>query len=298
MCIGSYWTSLILALLLLASCTSNRNKEKKLIIHDIDLKLSHEQEIDTKLSTLGIIDMTALSNKKILDNFNLKVARYDKNKDEIFSIVLLDKNGNGLHNDFNVDLIALAPNNWSELNGDRFWRLNFVPLKENHSIYIYNHFETIVAIGKSMIKTSLSSPTNDFITFPYTIPSLVKTTIDEDILNFSELTEQKKLIFFEFWGTWCKPCVEQIPDIKELVKKYNDKLIIIGISERDKIDKLKKFTTHFDMSWPQIQMDKQISKSFGEVTMFPLGILYDQNGKLISYGVKPKKIIKVLSKYD
>ena len=52
------------------------------------------------------------------------------------------------------------------------------------------------------------------------------------------------------------------------------------------------------MDWPQIQMDINISKSFGEVHWFPLGILYDQNGKLISYGITPKEIMKVLSKYD
>lgn len=292
------WSVVILHLLFLFSCTSNQTMEKTLIIHDIDLKLAHEQEIDIKLSGLGVIDVTALSNKNVLDNLNLKVAKSNENTDEMFSIVLLDKNGNGMHNDFNIDLIALAPNNWLELNGERFNLLNFIPLKENQSIYIYGHFETLVEIDESMVKTSLSSPTDELITFPYSIPPLVKTTIDEKKLNFSELKEHKKLILFEFWGTWCKPCVAQIPDIKQLNAMYKDQIIIIGVSSNDELPTLIEFTSKNKMDWPQIQMDINISKSFGEVHWFPLGILYDQNGKLISYGITPKEIMKVLSKYD
>jgi hypothetical protein len=111
------------------SCTSNQTAEKTLFVDDIDLKLAHEQRIDMKLASLGIIDITDLTSKNALDNLNLKVARSSTNIDEMFSIVLLDKNGNGLHSDLNVDLIALAPNQWAVLDGSRFSYLNFVPFK-------------------------------------------------------------------------------------------------------------------------------------------------------------------------
>lgn len=285
----------LVVILFLFSCLSNKTKEEKLVIHGIDLKLAHEQEIDFKLSDLGIIDISALSNNNVIDNLNLKVARSIENTDEMFSIVLLDKNGNGFHNDFDIDLIALAPNNWLELNGERFNRLNFVPLKENQSIYIYNHFETLANIDERIIKTLLSTPTDEFITFPYVIPPLVKTTIDEKKLNFSELKGNNKLILFEFWGTWCKPCLAQIPDLKKLVKDYGDRITIVGISSNDKKEKLIELTSMLSMDWPQIQMDVDISMNFGEPLWFPLGILYDQNGTLIRYGTTPKEIIEVLS---
>jgi thiol-disulfide isomerase/thioredoxin len=280
------------------SCTSNQTAEKTLFVDDIDLKLAHEQEIDIKLASLGIIDITDLTSKEVLDNLNLKIARSSTNIGEMFSIVLLDKNRNGLHSDLNVDLIALAPNQWDVLDGRRFSYLNCVPFKENQSIFIYDHFETIIELNEELVRTSLSEPTDNFTTFPYTIPPLLKTTVKGDVLNFIELTESEKLIFFEFWGTWCKGCVQQIPDLKELYDKYNDKIVIIGINEKDKIEKVKAFTQQFEMNWPQIKMDEQISKSFGEEHAFPLGVLFDQNGRLIGYGIKPKKIITVLSRSE
>ena len=148
--------SFSLILLLFSVCCSKPTKYNILDIRAIDLILKYEQEIDIKLSNLEIIDITALTNQKIIDNLNLKLARINENSDEIFSIVLLDKNGNGSHNDFDIDLIALAPNNWLELNGERFNHLNFVPIKENQTIYIYDHYETILDIDERMVKTSLS----------------------------------------------------------------------------------------------------------------------------------------------
>jgi thiol-disulfide isomerase/thioredoxin len=216
----------------------------------------------------------------------------------MFSIVLLDKNGNGLHDDFGIDLIALAPNNWLELNGERFNHLNFVPIKENQAIYIYDHFEAIRDINERMAKTSLSKRADDYITFPYTIPQLVKNTIDDEAIDFRELTEKKKFVYFEFWGTWCKPCVAQIPDLKRLEKEYGDQVMIVGISSNDKKEKLIEVVSKLNMAWPQIQMDEEISEAFGNVYSFPLGVLYDQHGKLISFGIKPKDITRVLSRNE
>jgi hypothetical protein len=56
------------AILFLFSCISNQTWEEKLVIQDIDLKLAHDQEIDIRLSSLGIIDITSLSNSSVLDN--------------------------------------------------------------------------------------------------------------------------------------------------------------------------------------------------------------------------------------
>lgn len=280
----------------LFSCTSG-TKETELIVTDLELKLKHENLIDLKLSQLGIIDITALTNENTIGDLNLKVAK-TKFADENFTLILLDKNGNGKHNDYNIDLLALAPNNWSVLNARRFLDLNFFPFQVNNSINIYKQFNTVIDINEDIVTVSKSTPSDTFHTFPYRIPELVRTTINETGLDFRELTKHNKLIFFEFWGTWCKPCVEQIPDLIDLNEKFDDKLLIVGINSNDDLLDLKSYVTKRNMNWIQIQMDEELSKSFGEVFTFPLGILFDQYGKLISYGIKPKDIIKVLDKQD
>lgn len=288
---------LILFVLILMSCSYQRQGRKVLAVHDLELELADESLLEQKLSSLGIIDITALIKQRTIDQLHLKLARnIDAKNADVISIVLLDKNGNGSHNDFGEDMIALAPNNWNKINAFRFDRLNFSPIQENQTLLIRDHYMTISELGELEVKITPSQATNDYITFPYSIPQITRNSIHGEKQNFQELTGQGKLIYIEFWGTWCKPCVAQIPDIKKLQNKYNDQLIIIGISSNDELSKLRDYTQRATMEWPQIQMDEEISKSFGGVFAFPLGVLFDDGGKLIKYDITPKEILSVLDK--
>jgi thiol-disulfide isomerase/thioredoxin len=288
---------IILVLLILFSSSCNRNDKTILLMRDIELKMDYESVIETKLAELDIIDITAFVKPSTIEKLHLKLARNIKANDkEGITMILLDINGNGLHNDYGVDMMALAPNNWDVLNADRFNRLNFLPINQNQVLLINNQYLTISEVTESEISLTPAQPTDDFITFPYYIPKLSRNSIDGEMLDFQGLTQQGRLIYFEFWGTWCKPCVAQIPDLKQLQNKYKDQLIIIGIDHDDELSKLKEFTAKVKMDWPQIQNDEDINRSFGGVYLYPLGVLYNSDGKLIRYDISAKEIIAVLSK--
>jgi len=46
--------------------------------------------------------------------------------------------------------------------------------------------------------------------------------------NLSEL--EGKTVLFDFWATWCSPCIAEIPKLKELVAKYGDSFVLVSIS--------------------------------------------------------------------
>jgi thiol-disulfide isomerase/thioredoxin len=41
-----------------------------------------------------------------------------------------------------------------------------------------------------------------------------------------------KIVFIEFWGTHCPPCVYSIPHYIELTKKYKDKLVMFAVESQ------------------------------------------------------------------
>lgn len=46
-----------------------------------------------------------------------------------------------------------------------------------------------------------------------------------------------KTVLIDFWGSWCQPCLEALPDIKELNKKYSGKnVVVLGVSCLEKKD--------------------------------------------------------------
>ena len=52
-----------------------------------------------------------------------------------------------------------------------------------------------------------------------------------------------KVVFIEFWGTWCAPCLMSIPHHQALQDKYKDKLQIIAFETTPSVTKeeLKKY---------------------------------------------------------
>lgn len=52
----------------------------------------------------------------------------------------------------------------------------------------------------------------------------------EPVSDFQEGT----VYLVEFWGTWCSPCIKNIPHLSELQKKYADKgLVVIGVATHE-----------------------------------------------------------------
>jgi thiol-disulfide isomerase/thioredoxin len=42
--------------------------------------------------------------------------------------------------------------------------------------------------------------------------------------------QKGKVYVVEFWATWCPPCIESIPHLTDLAKKYKGKATFVGVS--------------------------------------------------------------------
>ena len=81
-------------------------------------------------------------------------------------------------------------------------------------------------------------------------PDFNLADLDGNILNFSSYEGQ--VIMLTFWGTWCGPCRQEIPDFIELYDKYNKEgLEIIGIAiQSGSPENIKLFSEHYKINYP------------------------------------------------
>ncbi len=89
-----------------------------------------------------------------------------------------------------------------------------------------------------------------------------------------------KVVLIDFWGTWCPPCVESVPELRNLYKRYSkdSTFVLIGISSDDDEDAWREFTVKNKMVWPQYRdHDNRILRAFG-IRAFPTYILIDHEG--------------------
>src|SRR5262249_37608865 len=70
-----------------------------------------------------------------------------------------------------------------------------------------------------------------------------------------------RVLVIDFWGTWCPPCVESIPHLKELNEKFGAAgVTIIGVSvdgppETGGLKNLLSFVNEHQVSWPQFYLE-------------------------------------------
>jgi len=53
----------------------------------------------------------------------------------------------------------------------------------------------------------------------------------DEPLYFSELRD--KVVFLNFWATWCPPCVAELPEIQRAYEKYGDQVAFVLVSNQE-----------------------------------------------------------------
>jgi thiol-disulfide isomerase/thioredoxin len=105
--------------------------------------------------------------------------------------------------------------------------------------------------------------------------------------------ESGTVYLVEFWGTWCSPCIKNIPHLSELQKKYASKgLVVIGVAshEFDGREALDKFMSERgDEMEYRVAYDKDLSMEQewdtgkgASIDKFrlPVCFLVDRDGKI------------------
>ncbi|MCG1009071.1 redoxin domain-containing protein [Salinicoccus sp. ID82-1] len=85
------------------------------------------------------------------------------------------------------------------------------------------------------------------------------TTLDGEEVQLSELTEDKGVIL-NFWGTWCKPCREEMPDMNAVYLEGHEDYEIVAVNVAENAQQIEQFISGLDadLEFP-IAMDQSRS---------------------------------------
>jgi thiol-disulfide isomerase/thioredoxin len=103
-----------------------------------------------------------------------------------------------------------------------------------------------------------------------------------------------KIIVMNFWFVECKPCVMEMPELNELVKKYKSKdIIFLGFATNDK-SKIDSFLKKKDFSYNIIPSSRKIAADY-KVSGYPTHIIIDENSKIVysTRGLGPTTITNI-----
>jgi thiol-disulfide isomerase/thioredoxin len=109
-------------------------------------------------------------------------------------------------------------------------------------------------------------------------PDFSFTSLDGRQISLESL--QGKVVMLDFWGTWCGPCVESVPDLRNLHKKYADEpaFVLLGISSDRDEQVWREFTEKHKMVWPQYRdKDRRLQRVF-QIDSYPTYVIIDHEG--------------------
>lgn len=117
-----------------------------------------------------------------------------------------------------------------------------------------------------------------------TLPKM--PTLKGDSLDIQAVIKANKLTLIDCWASWCDPCREEMPNVKELYKNYHKKgLEIIGISFDDNKEAWQKAIKEMELNWQHVSelkaWDNIMSLEYG-VRYIPFTILVDSTGTIIA----------------
>jgi thiol-disulfide isomerase/thioredoxin len=120
--------------------------------------------------------------------------------------------------------------------------------------------------------------------------------------NGLEIPEYKgKVVFVEFWGTHCPPCLASIPHYVDMIKKYKGKLAMLGIEVQNtpKV-RLKAFADNKKINYDVVAYQDSgyfvdyIAKRAGWKGSIPFLLILGPEGNVITMqvGMLPQNVLE------
>lgn len=92
-----------------------------------------------------------------------------------------------------------------------------------------------------------------------------------------------KKVMINFWATWCKYCVQEMPDLMKLQEAHKDDLAILYVNVGESKEKVQKFIDEHKLTGTILLDDKmEVAKMYG-VDAYPTTYAINEKGEIITY---------------
>jgi thiol-disulfide isomerase/thioredoxin len=124
-------------------------------------------------------------------------------------------------------------------------------------------------------------------------PPIAGEDVDGHHVSLADL--KGKVVLVDFWATWCPPCIDAIPALNAILRKYGDQgLVILGVNvdalhenvreTKTALPTVRRFMVKHRVTWTNLQSGQptgDLSDAY-RVEQIPANFLIGRNGKVIA----------------
>ena len=87
-----------------------------------------------------------------------------------------------------------------------------------------------------------------------------------------------KTIFINFWATWCKPCLEEMPTIQAAIDKLKKENIVFLFASDETTQQIEEFKTDHDYSFNYVTVENMGALN---IAGLPTTFIFNPKGQLV-----------------
>jgi thiol-disulfide isomerase/thioredoxin len=99
-----------------------------------------------------------------------------------------------------------------------------------------------------------------------------------------------KIVFINFWTTWCLACVIEMPSMEKLHQKFKDKdFVMVAINLQESAAGVKQFYKQYQLTFTTLlDITGDIGAALG-INAIPTTLILDKNGRIIGKALGPRE---------
>jgi peroxiredoxin len=108
------------------------------------------------------------------------------------------------------------------------------------------------------------------------------------IISISEF--RRKIVFLNFWTTWCYACVIEMPAMEKLHKEFRDRdFVMIAINLQEPAERVNQFFKDHKLTFSTLlDTEGRIGAKFG-IRSIPSTFILDKEGRIIGKALGPRE---------
>jgi len=87
-----------------------------------------------------------------------------------------------------------------------------------------------------------------------------------------------KTVFLNFWATWCKPCLREMPSIQRAMEKLKEENIVFLFASDENPEQIEKFKKRNPYPFHYVQVENMEALN---IMALPATFIFDAEGKLV-----------------
>ena len=141
-------------------------------------------------------------------------------------------------------------------------------------------------LGTFSCSTTSKEKINEEVTLPEAIVDrIVLVDLEGNKLDLDEF--KGKTVFLNYWATWCRPCIAEMPDIDEVAQLLGPEGFVFLAASDESMDKIKKYVAETDYTFTFVKSETSVFNL--DIMALPTTMIINKNGEIIYNEVGARK---------